>query len=229
MLSEFLLGLVLSFAVAVAARRLGALTTGGTVTAIGVGTLIFGSGGWRWAALLVLFFATSSILTRWQAGTKPHQEHRRGRSGNQVLANGAVATALALLHGITPSALIASAFAGVIAASTADTWATEIGLLSITPPRLITTWQIVARGHSGGVTWLGTFGGAAGAAVIAAAASVWLDTPMLLVWFAGNVAMTVDSVLGATLEGRWRWMTNDTVNLLATGVGALIAVAVSGG
>ena len=46
----------------------------------------------------------------------------------------------------------------------------------------------------------------------------------------GLVGMNVDSLLGATVQvesgGRWRWCTNDAVNLACTGTGAIVATVV---
>lgn len=228
MIGSLATGLALSLVVALGARALGLLTSGGAVAAVGVGTVVFGFGGWQRAGLLVLFFATSSLLTRWQAAHKPHPEHRGGRNGAQVLANGAIATVLAVWGALWPAPWNAAAFAGAVAASTADTWATEIGLLSNSPPRLITarllrTRATVAPGTSGGVTWLGTIAACAGAGVIAGTSLVWLDAPFAPVWLAGFVGMTLDSILGATVEGRLRWITNDAVNLIATAASAALA------
>lgn len=228
MIAQYAVGVVLSVGAAAGARWLRLLTRDGAVAAVVVGTLVFGGGGWRPAVLLALFFLTSSLLTRWQARRKPQPEHGspalgvRGRSGMQVLANGTVAAALALWYDLAPSPGLLAAFAGAIAASTADTWATEIGLLSRMPPRLITTGAVVPPGQSGGVTWLGTAGGVAGAIFLALVGSGLLQTPALAIAAAGSAAMVLDSLLGATVEGR-RGMTNDTVNLVATAMGAMLA------
>ncbi len=227
-----IVGFVLALGVSLIARVLRWLTTDGAVAAVLVGTLVYASGGWVRAGLLVLFFATSSVLTRWQAMRKPHPEHTTGRNALQVLANGAVATALSVsstLH-LAPWAVVA--FAGAIAASTADTWATEIGLLSHAPPRLITaglrrTRETVSPGTSGGVTWLGAIAACAGSAVIAGGSTTFLATPLAPVWAGGVFGMALDSLLGATLEGQWRWMTNDAVNFLATVGGATCAALLS--
>ena len=221
-------GCVLSLVVASTANALRLLTLGGAAAAVAVGTVVFGFGGWRHAGLLVLFFATSSALTRWQAQRKPHPEHIKGRNGGQVLANGTVAALLAVWAGVSPTPWVHAAFAGAIAASTADTWATEVGLLSKAPPRLITTRVLRTRaevppGTSGGVTWLGTIAAGVGAAVIAWFSMAWLGTQPAAIWLAGFIGMTVDSILGATVEGRVRWMTNDGVNLIATATGAVLA------
>ena len=149
-----------------------------------------------------------------------------------MLANGAVAALLAVWAGVSPTPWVHAAFAGAIAASTADTWATEVGLLSKAPPRLITARVLRTRaevppGTSGGVTWLGTIAACVGAAVIAGFSMAWLGTQPAAIWLAGLMGMMVDSILGATVEGRVRWMTNDGVNLIATATGALLA-AVAG-
>ena len=226
-LPPFVVGFILSLAVSLTARVLRWLTTDGAVAAVIVGALVYASGGWAHGGLLVLFVATSSVLTRWQAARKPHPEHTAGRNAAQVLANGAVATVLSVSGTVHQAPWVDIAFAGAIAASTADTWATEIGLLAASPPRLLTTGQISPRGQSGAITWLGTLAGSVGAAGTAAVASLWIHTPLFPVWAAGIAAMLIDSLLGATVEGRPRWITNDAVNLLATAVGASLAAVLS--
>ena len=202
---------------------LGSLTHSGAIAAILVGILVFGFSGWRGGLLLLTFFTTSSILTRWHAHRKRHPEHRGGRSAGQVVANGLVAAILAVWFGIAPSLEVITAFAGAIAAATADTWATEVGLLSPSAPRLITTWRRVAHGTSGGVTLLGIAAGAVGASLIAWLGQFLFETSHDDVWVAAMGAMFIDSLLGATLEGRVRWLNNNGVNLAATAAGAVVA------
>jgi uncharacterized protein (TIGR00297 family) len=200
----------------------GSLTRSGAIAAFVVGTLVFGFGGWRGGLLLVTFFATSSMLTRWHAQRKRHPEHRAGRSAGQVIANGLVASILAVWFAIAPSPEVLTAFAGAIAAATADTWATEVGLLSPSLPRLITTWRRVAHGTSGGVTLLGIAAGAVGASLIARLGQTLFGTSHDLVWIAAMGAMFIDSLLGATLEGRIPLFNNNAVNFLATLSGAAL-------
>lgn len=205
----------------------GSLTHSGAIAAILVGIVVFGFSGWRGGLLLLTFFTTSSILTRWHAHRKPHPEHRGGRSAGQVVANGLVASILAVWFAIAPSPEVITAFAGAIAAATADTWATEVGMLSPYPPRLITTWRRVAHGTSGGVTLLGIAAGAAGASLIARLGQVVFGTSHDVVWIAAMGAMFVDSLLGATLEGRIRIFNNNVVNFLATLSGASLSALIS--
>jgi len=168
--------------------------------------------GWRGLLLLLAFFVSGSLLTR--GGGR--------RNARQVVANGGVA-AVAALAGSWP------AFAGAVAAATADTWATEIGAFSRTAPRLITSGVPVARGANGGITPLGTAGGVLGAAVVGGL--TWVLAPHLgwlgaVAAVAGVAGMLIDSLLGATLQGSEdRWLDNDAVNLAMTLAGAGIAAA----
>lgn len=220
-------GTLLSLGVASAAWAARLLTRDGVVAAVAVGAVVFGFGGGGPAALLVAFFATASLLTRWRAMHKAHPEHRRGRTGAQVLANGGVAAALSVWYGLAPSPGLATAIAGAIAAANADTWATEVGLLSASPPRLISTWQPVPPGTSGAISAAGTLSGAGGSAAIALFGTLLHLAPWFPVWIAGVAAMLVDSLLGATVEDRHPRVGNDVVNAAATLAGAGLAAVLA--
>jgi uncharacterized protein (TIGR00297 family) len=191
------------------------LTADGLAAALVVGGGV--AAGFEWSGLLLLFafFLSGSLLTQWSGGPGGR------RNARQVLANGGVAAAAAIAGGWL-------AFAGALAAATADTWATEIGAFSGVAPRLLTTGAPVPAGTSGGITVLGTAGGVAGA---------------------GVAGMAADSLCGAALQGAfecascgarheqadalchepvklirgWRWLDNDGVNVVATVVGAGVA------
>ena len=214
------------------------LSPAGTAAAAAVGLATLVGAGWRGLVLLAVFFVSSSALTR--GGGR--------RTPAQVLANGGVAAAAALLS--PRDAAWLAAFAGALAAATADTWSTEIGARSGSRPRLLTTGRPVPLGTSGGVTWPGSAGGAAGAVLLGVSAALLRLVPLpLAVWIAvaGVVGGLADSALGATLQGRFRcpacgwhgesrrcrcgaaarraaglpWLTNDLVNLACTLVGAV--------
>ncbi len=217
------------------------LTRGGVAAALLVGGAVWWGLGWGGLAPLFSFLISGSLLTRLAGrGDDP-------RNGRQVLANGAVA-AVAACFGSWP------ATAGAIAASAADTWATEIGSFSARLPRLITSGAPVPRGRSGGMTLLGTVGGIGGASVIAAVSA--LVAPGLwgrgawVVGAAGIIGMLVDSLTGATVQACYacpgcgavterpglchatvelvrgvRWLDNDGVNLVGSLTGALVAAA----
>jgi len=160
--------------------------------------------------LLLAFFVLSTLLSR--RGT--------ARNERQVIANGGIA-ALAALAGDWTS------FAGALAAANADTWATEIGRFSPASPRLITNGARVPTGTDGGMTLLGTAGGIAGAGFLAGLSFLLGQRHTLAIAVAGILGMLVDSLLGATVQGKVRWMDNDAVNLAATLTGAACAVLIA--
>jgi uncharacterized protein (TIGR00297 family) len=188
------------------------LTGGGVVAALAVGGATAWGLGWRGVVLLFAFFISGSVLTRLAGGGGGQRNVR------QVLANGGVA-AMAAWFGSWPVA------AGALAAATADTWATEIGSWSPHPPRLITTWKPVPKGTDGGVTLLGTAGGIGGALFIAALTALLFSPGLTVVW-AGLTGLFMDSLLGATLQGK-PFFDNDAVNLAATITGAAVALFLS--
>ena len=65
-----LLATVVTLAIALFAFRRNALTRGGTLAALILGIIIFSFSSFVWFALLVTFFATSSLLTRYKAKRK---------------------------------------------------------------------------------------------------------------------------------------------------------------
>ncbi len=204
------LGLALALIVAAVACRARALSRSGAIGALLVGTLTFGLGGLIPAVLLLLFFLSSSALSRLAPSRKARFKAAFSKSGRrdlgQVLANGGLAALLAALFGLSGSDLWLAGVAGALAAANADTWSTELGVLARRRPRLITTGARVPAGTSGGVTPEGTLAALAGSALIAAAAGS-LGGSWALVWAvapAGLLGALVDSLLGATLQAIYR-------------------------
>lgn len=194
------------------AYRRQALTVSGALGATLLGGIIFAFGGWVWGLLLVTFFVSSSLLTGYRHGEKRSLGEKFAKTGPrdalQTLANGGLGAALAVAYAIRPSVWLVAGFLGAMATVNADTWATEVGSLSRTPPRLITTWRPVARGTSGGISLAGTLAAAAGALLVGAvawAALPWRTAPGSLVLvvtatLGGAVGAMADSLLGATVQ-----------------------------
>jgi uncharacterized protein (TIGR00297 family) len=180
--------------------------------------VVFGLGGLPGAVLLLAFFISSSVLSRLFGRRKSRLEEKfaKGsrRDAGQVLANGGVAAGFMVLHGIFPSAAWPwIGFAASLAAVNADTWATELGVLNRTPPRLVTTWQPAEPGASGAVSLGGTLAALAGSALIALLAAFLTPAalvkgvpPLLLVGAlttAGVVGSFLDSFLGAAVQASY--------------------------
>ncbi len=214
---QILLGILLSSLIAWLAYRRTALTKSGVLGAVLTGTAIFGWGGWDWGLVLIAFFVSSSLLTRYKQSAKSGVADQFAKGGPrdfwQALANGGVGAVIALAYGLTGGnhLPLLFAFVGSMAEANADTWATELGVLSAEQPRMITTGTSVAPGTSGGVTWDGTGAALAGAGLIGGLAALfrwtggmpWYSALLLLPVgvLAGAIGSLVDSLLGATVQG----------------------------
>jgi uncharacterized protein (TIGR00297 family) len=107
---------------------------------------------------------------------------------------------------IQPGAWWTALGAGALAASAADTWATEIGTRFGGVPRSIRSRRPVPVGTSGGVTVIGSLGALAGALFVAAVSIAigWTRLTSVAAVAGGVVGSLADSLIGATLQAR-RW------------------------
>ncbi|KAK9831954.1 hypothetical protein WJX81_002785 [Elliptochloris bilobata] len=189
------------------------MSRSGAAAALVVGSVHMACGV-EYGLTLILFYLTGSRLTRIGSKAKAALEERyeesSRRTATQVLANslaGSVlaVTAAAAAAGALPvqapaawRAALHGAFLGHYACCCADTWSSELGMLSAGLPRLITNpRRRVPRGTNGGVSLLGLKAGAAGGALMGAA--FWLaggDLGLAL----GTLGTLLDSLLGATLQ-----------------------------
>lgn len=254
-----LYGFLLALVIATLAYRAHSLSKSGALAATFLGTIIFGIGGIPWAVLLLTFFFTSSALSRAFKKRKQglNEKYSKGdqRDAGQVFGNGGLAAAFVLVHALFPESNIGwVGFAASLAAVNADTWATELGVLNPTPPRMITNLnRVVEKGTSGGVSLVGTLASLLGAALIAFLASLFTTnwSLFLLVTVAGLAGSLFDSFLGATVQAMyfcqkdqketekhplhtcgtetvhlrgWKWLNNDLVNFACGAVGVMIAL-----
>lgn len=233
-----------SLLVTAAAWALRALAPSGALAAWTVGATTLWAGGWPGGVVLLAFFIPSSAISRLRTAPVSTLDAKGDRrDGWQVLANGGFPAFGAACAG-TAEAAVAVLAAG-LAAAAADTWATSVGIHSRSQPRHLLTGRAVPAGTSGGVTPRGTIGALAGATIVALAAMPLLGPGwsggLVVIGMAG---MFVDSALGATIQGSFRcpvcdqpserrlhrcgtrtehvggfrWITNDWINALATGL-----------
>ena len=103
---QLIIGFILAIIIAVLAYRVHSLNRSGAFAATLVGTIIFGLGGWQWAVLLLIFFITSSALSRLFKKRKQglNEKFSKGheRDAGQVFGNGGLATAFVLVHFLFP-------------------------------------------------------------------------------------------------------------------------------
>jgi len=217
----------------------------GMLTGVLLSLLTIVLGDYGWFLMLVAFFGIGGLSSKYQYDKKRDrgiaEENEGARGTGNVLANslvalvavlGAAASSHEFVSGLGISeGVFFYAFAGAVGAALADTLSSEIGGL-YDNPRLITTLAVVEPGTDGAVTWQGELAGLGGSLTVAGIAFVAFEAVGPLgaacIVAASAVGMTVDSLLGATIEDRVTG--NQGVNFLATlaaaGSGVLLASAI---
>ena len=205
---SLLAGLIFGVGIAVFAYKLRALSLSGAIAAAILGWVVFGLGGWAATEVLLTFFLSSSGLSfafgKQKRGLSEKHSKGNRRDAMQVLANGGFAGVFLIFHAIFPAhTWLWAAYCASFAAANADTWASELGVLSKTNPRLITTGKEVEMGTSGAITLVGSVAAIAGSVLVALVGS-WVSPlqPVTIFWIslAGFIGCLVDSLLGATIQ-----------------------------
>jgi uncharacterized protein (TIGR00297 family) len=195
----------------------------GLIAGVLVGLSVWIFGGWSWFLIILLFHLFAALMTKFKYKKKEvsglAQEKGGARGWPNVIANGLVAAIFSLSSGLyflifnNYLDILFYGFIGAVAAMTADTIATELGLLSKTQPRLITTFKKVIPGTSGGVTILGELAALLGSSIIGLfgwilaffnliSSNLIFSYPILLGAIAGGMlGCLVDSIIGATVQG----------------------------
>ena len=212
------IGLTLSIITAYAAFKKGSLNKSGFAAATLLGTSLYIFGGLYFWVLMISFFISSSLLTKFKGGEKEAleevKEKEEGRNYVQVAANGGLGFIYGLLYFISDNPVFVVAYAVAFAAANADTWSSELGVLSKRPPVLILNFKRTERGESGAVSLMGTAAAFLGAFFIAivfavgyTAAFGWSSNLIsysflvLLLGFSGSI---IDSLLGAAIQVKYR-------------------------
>ncbi|WP_343575021.1 DUF92 domain-containing protein [Mycobacterium sp.] len=245
------LAAALAFGLVPVIVRLRWLDLPGSIGAALVMASAIGLGGWVWAVPVSTFFILTSLLTAWRRVRRV--ESMRGLS--QVMVNGILPVMVPLVgFAMNRHQVWFFVYIGGIAASTADSWASEIGRFSRRSPVSLRSWRRVPGGTSGAVSALGLLATWAGGLVIGIVGTMTGNAVMVVVGMVAGVAGSLlDSVIGATLQARFRcqtcgaaleephhcgspaelssgvsWMDNDVVNLLANATGMAVALLVFG-
>ncbi|MGD1867232.1 MAG: TIGR00297 family protein [Phormidesmis sp.] len=215
------------------------LTPAGYANAWLLGVIVWTAFGWQAYTTTLFYFFAGSAVTKIGMATKEAYgiaEDRGGVRGpgnvwGSALTGALCALGVVVLSGLAPNALsvwrplLALGFVASFSTKLSDTTATEIGKAYGERTFLITTLQPVPRGTEGAVSLEGTLAGIGGSIALALVAWVCgLITPygVGLCMIAAFIATTVESLIGATLEGQFGWLTHDLVNIINTTVGALV-------
>ncbi|MGL5033200.1 MAG: TIGR00297 family protein [Microcystaceae cyanobacterium] len=212
------------------------LTLWGYLNAWVLGVIIWGCLGWAGYTVVMAYFLIGSGVTRIGFAEKEAAgiaEKRSGQRGPEnVWGSALIATLCALLSLVFPSwtPLLILGYVASFSTKLSDTIASEIGKAYGKSTFLITSFQPVPRGTEGAVSLEGTIAGVFGSLIIA-----------LLAWglglinlagvaecgIAAFVATNLESVIGATLQHRFVWLTNELVNVINTAIGASGAIALA--
>ncbi len=232
---HWLLALALNGVLIGLAQRLPLLTRAGWIHAGVLGTLLWGTLGWPAWLAVVLYLLLGSLVTRLGYRRKLSSglaEARGGRRGPEnVWGSALVGTLLALLvPAASPpvQALLLLGFAASFAAKLADTFGSEIGKRWGRHTVLITSLGAVAPGTEGAISLEGTAASLAGSGLMAL---VMLALGLISGWRAGVLVLVVgllatllESLIGATLQRRWPWLSNELVNGIQTLLAAALAI-----
>jgi uncharacterized protein (TIGR00297 family) len=214
------------------------LTLAGVIHAWILGVLVWGILGWQGYAIVGFYFLVGSGLTfvgKAQKEAMGIAEKRSGARGPENVWGSALTATLCALGvlGLELSQhpqFIPVLLLGYVASfctKLSDTCASEIGKAYGQRTFLITTLQPVPRGTEGAVSLEGTLAGIVASIAIAFLAwAVGMISPIGVGFciVAAFIATNLESVIGATLQSKFDWLTNEFVNVLNTLIGAIVAI-----
>lgn len=222
------------------AQRLPLLTPAGWVHAAALGTVLWGCLGPRGWLAVVAYLLLGSLVTRIGFRSKQARglaEARGGRRGPEnVWGSAATGALLAMAISLWPQHrdVLLLGFAASFAAKLADTFGSEIGKRWGRHTWLITSLRPVPPGTEGAISLEGTAASLGGGLLMALLALALGLLPFgafsgwatLLVAAVALLATLLESCIGATLQGRLPWLSNELVNALQTAIAALLAIAI---
>lgn len=218
------------------------LTPAGYIHAWILGVLVWACLGWQGYIVVMAYFLIGSGVTRIGMDAKEAAGIAENRSGvrgpENVWGSALTATVCALgvllvesgiLSALSSDwiALFALGYVASFATKLSDTTASEVGKAYGKRTFLITTLQPVPAGTEGAVSLEGTIAGVLGSAIIAVvgwATGLISVLGILLCLVAAFIATNLESVIGATLQEKLPWLTNELVNIVNTTIGAIAAI-----
>ena len=210
------------------------LTPSGLVHAWFLGVLVWGTLGWPGYVVVLFYFLVGSGVTRINLAQKEAEgiaEKRAGARGPENVWGSALTGALCALATLAVPLvyreLLLLGYVASLSTKLSDTCASEVGKAYGRRTFLITNLQPVPRGTEGAVSLEGTLAGILGSAAIALVGWAVGLVSLAGVGFcvlAALIATNLESVIGATLQSRFDWLTNEVVNILNTLMGAIAAV-----
>ena len=199
-----------------------------------LGVLIWGSLGWQGYVVVLFYFLVGSGVTRIGLAQKEAEgiaEKRSGARGPENVWGSALTAAICAVGTVLGAKEIAPllllGYVASFSTKLSDTCASEVGKAYGKRTYLITTLQAVPRGTEGAISLEGTIAGIIGS--IAIAFIGWgvglIDVSgVVFCVIAAFIATNIESLIGATLQAKVDWLTNEVVNIFNTLIGAMVAV-----
>lgn len=218
MLVNIIIGLTLSLIVAGLAYYKETLTIGGFIAANIVGTLIYIFGSYIVWSVLIFFFLSSNLIAKFS----PKKQVKDKRGLIQVLANSVVSLFFSILYYYLTNIVFLIVAVVAVAASTADTWASELGVLSKGKTFSVLTFKEMDKGLSGAVSKLGLLGSLMGSFIVSILFSTlyfisFKFNSLLLIEFiaiitiAGFMGSILDSYLGVLFQAKYKDLTTGKI------------------
>ena len=213
-----------------------------------LGVLIWGCLGWQGYAVVMFYFLVGSGVTRIGKAQKEAEgiaEKRSGARGPENVWGSALTATFCALGVLALSilgetgkmsvpqdaiSLLLLGYAASFCTKLSDTSASEIGKAYGSRTFLITSLQPVPRGTEGAVSLEGTIAGIVGSILIALlswAVGLIDLTGIVFCVIAAFIATNIESVIGATVQSKFEWLTNEVVNFFNTLIGAIAAIVLA--
>lgn len=210
------------------------LDSAGAMAAWILGLVVSLSGGILWLIPMAVFTGSSYLATRYGRAQKQlFAPEESERSVANVFANGLAPAIAAIAAWFVNMEAASLAYIAALAATTADTWASEIGMLSKNARRVLPPFEPGTRGENGMVSALGQTAALAGALLVSVA-GFWalnLNWNLLAIpLVAGFMGSQIDSVLGLLFERsatRPGVLGNSSVNLISSVLPTLIVLVIA--
>jgi uncharacterized protein (TIGR00297 family) len=202
-----------------------------------LGVIVWGSLGWRGYLIVLFYFLVGSTVTRIGLAHKEAEgiaEKRAGVRGPENVWGSALAGAICAILSLFAASpwdyLLILAYVASFSTKLADTTASEVGKAYGKTTYLITNFKSVPRGTEGAVSLEGTLAGLLAATAISLLAwGIGAIDLLAVLWcvIAAFIATNIESLIGATLQTRFLWLTNELVNVINTVIGAIVAILLS--
>eukprot|EP00210_Caulerpa_lentillifera_P004688 g4473.t1 len=228
-------GLFVNTAVYITGLRvlLNGLTWAGVAHSWFLGSSIYSAFGFQGYLLVCLYFVIGSRVTKIRLEQKQAEGIAEKRSGRRSIASvwgsGFAGVGCALLALSTGNySYYQIGFVASFGSKLSDTVSSEIGKAYGRTTFLVTTFKQCRRGTEGAISVEGTIAGVGTALTYSFLAHVLEQVSLPgagIVFLSCVVSNFVESYIGATVQGRLPWLTNDVVNVIQITLAAALAIA----